>query len=380
MRRHLLVTNDFPPKIGGIQSYLWELWRRLDPDSFVVLTPSSDPDAGDFDACQRTEGVRIMRVPSRTLLFPTPSITRSIRQLAEAVGASFVVLDPAFPLGLVGPSLGLPYAVIVHGAEVTVPARLPISTQGLAHVLRDSRLAICAGRFPAAEVRRIVGSRVPVVEVPPGVDCQRFVPLGVAARDEARARFGVPPGAPLVVGLSRLVPRKGMDVLVESARRLLPSFPELTVLIGGEGRQFRRLGRLAALPGSPVRMLGGVAEDDLPQLIGAADVFVMACRTRWLGLEQEGFGIVFLEAAAASVPQIAGDSGGAAEAVEDGVTGFVVRRPRDPSQLAAALRRLLADEPARQAMGVAARQRACHSFDYARLAPRLAEALAKVEG
>jgi phosphatidylinositol alpha-1,6-mannosyltransferase len=183
-----------------------------------------------------------------------------------------------------------------------------------------------------------------------------------------------------VVSVSRLVPRKGMDVLIAAAARLVPSFPDLTVAIGGRGRDAGRLEDLARRTGAPVRLLGPVPDADLAALVGSADVFAMACRTRWAGLEQEGFGIVFLEAAAAGVPQVAGQSGGAAEAVVDGQTGLVVGRPHDPAAVAHALRRMLADPDLRRRMGEAGRQRAVASFDYARLAPRLADALGEVGG
>ena len=381
MRRHLLVTNDFPPKVGGIQFYLWELWRRLDPDSFVVLTASSDPGAPAFDAARAAEGFSIERVPGRILYFPTPATAGRIEALADRVGASVVVLDPALPLGLLGPRLSRPYAVILHGAEVTVPGRLPGSRQALAHVLGHAALVISAGRYPAAEAARAAGGPLPaVVNVPPGVDCARFTPLLAKEKVAARRRLGLAPKGPLVVSVSRLVPRKGMDVLVEAAARLLPSFPDLNVAIGGRGREAEHLARLVAQTGAPVRLLGSVADEDLPDLVASADVFAMACRNRWAGLEQEGFGIVFVEAAAAGVAQVAGDSGGAAEAVEDGVTGLVVANPEDPGAVAAALRRLLADPVLRRRMGRQARRRALASFDYARLAPRLAGALAEVAG
>ncbi len=381
MRRHLLVTNDFPPKVGGIQFYLWELWRRLDPDSFVVLTASSHADAATFDAAQAEKGFRIERVPGKILYFPTPAIIERIRRLAVDIEASVVVLDPALPLGLVGPRLGLPYALVLHGAEVTVPGRLPGSRQALAHVLGRASLVISAGGYPAAEGARAAGEHMPpVVNIPPGVDCETFVPFTVKDKTAARSRLGLPTKGPLVVSVSRLVPRKGMDVLVEAASRLAPSFPDLTVAIGGRGRESEGLAAQVAETGAPVRLLGGVANADMPDLIAAADVFVMPCRNRWLGLEQEGFGIVFVEAAAAGVPQVAGDSGGAAEAVEDGVTGIVVARPEDPGEVANALRRILVDPALRRRMGRAARKRALGSFDYGLLAPRLAGALAEVEG
>lgn len=371
------MTNDFPPKVGGIQSYLWELWRRLDPDTFAVLTASSDPGAAGFDAEQAARGIRIERVPGRVLYLPTPAARRRIRALAADVGASLVVLDPVLPLGLLGPGLGLPYAVVLHGAEVTVPGRLPASRQALGRVLRDAALAVSAGGYPAAEAARAAGGRMPpVVTVPPGVDCEHLVPLDPAQRAAARRRLGLPADGPLVVSVSRLVHRKGMDVLVEAARRLVPSFPDLVVAIGGTGRAAGELSAQVRRSGAPVRMLGRLDEDDKAALLGAADVFAMLCRNRWLGLEQEGFGIVFLEAAAVGVPQVAGDSGGAAEAVEDGVTGVVVRRPGDPAEVALAIRRLLVDGDLRRRMGDAARRRAAASFDYGQLAPRLARSLA----
>ena len=373
---HLLVTNDFPPKVGGIQVYLWELWRRLDPSSFAVLTASSHPDAAAFDAEQAARGVRIERVPSGVLV-PTPSLVRSIREAAERVGADLVVLDPAFPLGLLGPRIGLPYAVLLHGAEVAIPGRLPVSRSLLAHVVRDAALVISAGGYPAAEARRAVRGRgmPPVVEIPPGVDLARFTPLRPDERATARADLGLPSRGPLVVSVSRLVPRKGMDVLVDAAALLAPRMPDLTVAIAGRGRDAERLAGRVAEAGAPVRLLGGVSDVDLPRLVGAADVFAMLCRNRWLGLEQEGFGIVFLEAAAAGVPQVAGASGGAGEAVEDGVTGVLVRRPTEAGDVARAIGRLLDDPERARSMGAEARRRAEASFDYDLLAPRLAAAL-----
>jgi phosphatidylinositol alpha-1,6-mannosyltransferase len=220
------------------------------------------------------------------------------------------------------------------------------------------------------------------VYVPPGVDTSRFRPLDDAERAATRRRFGLPddPGTRLVVSVSRLVPRKGMDVLIEAAARLRGRHPGLAVAIAGSGRDRGRLERIAARTGAPVRFLGRVADDDLPALCGSADVFAMLCRNRWAGLEQEGFGIVFLEAAACGVPQVAGDSGGAAEAVSDGMTGLVVRRPRDADEVAGAISRLLDDPNLARKLGHAARRRAVEEFDYDVLAARLDAALAEHGG
>ena len=365
---HLLVTNDFPPKLGGIQSYLWELWRRLDPGSFTVLTTPYD----GTDAWDATQPFRIERV-TENMLLPTPSLARRIDALAADVGARLVMLDPAFPVGFVGPRLQLPYGVVLHGAEVTVPGRLPVTHQLLRRVLRGSSEVVAAGGYPAAEAERAAARRLPVTVVPPGVDTERFRSLDAEQRAKARARFDLPEDGRVIVSLSRLVPRKGMDVLIEAAARLARTRPDLVVAIGGSGRDRSRLDRLVSRSRAPVRLLGRVPDDDLPELYGCADVFAMLCRNRWGGLEQEGFGIVFLEAAACGVAQLAGDSGGAAEAVVDGRTGVVVDRPSDVRSVARALARLLDDPERRRAMGSAARARAVADFGYDGLAARLAE-------
>ena len=370
---HLLVTNDFPPKIGGIQSYLWELWRRLPPDGVNVLT-TAQPGAAAFDASQP---FRVERLRQRVLL-PTPGLVRRVQDLAREVEASVVVLDPALPVGLTGPRLGVPYVVVLHGAEVAVPGRLPGGRRALAAVLAGAGHLVAAGGYPAAEARRAVRGRLPPVTiVPPGVDGERFRPLTQDERAAARAEVGVAVHAELVVAVSRLVPRKGIDTLVRAAASLAAKHPELVLVVAGEGRDLPRLRRLAERTSAPVRFIGRVPDGRLPALYGIADVFAAPCRSRWAGLEQEGFGIVFLEAAACGVPQIAGDSGGAAEAVEDGETGVVVTAPSDPGQVAAALASLLDDPSRRMAMGRAARRRAVERFSYDDLAGVLEGVLAR---
>ncbi|MEP6661925.1 MAG: glycosyltransferase family 4 protein [Acidimicrobiales bacterium] len=367
--RHLLVTNDFPPKVGGIQSYLWELWRRLRPDDTVVLTPSRRG-ADGFD---RRQPFRIVRTRDPVLL-PQPWIARRIDTLADEVGADLVLLDPAMPIGLVGPSLRHAYGVVLHGAEVTVPGRLPGTRAALAHVLRDARVVISAGEYAAAEAERAADRALPVLNVPPGVDVDRFHPLTPDQQAAARARFGLPSG-PLVVGVSRLVPRKGFDVLISVLAQLAPRHTGLTGAIAGSGRDEARLRATIARSGAPVRLLGRVANDQLPALYACADLFAMPCRSRWFGLEQEGFGIVFLEAAACGIAQIAGASGGAEEAVVHGSTGLVVDRPDDVAAVAAAIDRLLNDGGERIRLGAEARRRAVAEFSYDALAARLQSGL-----
>jgi phosphatidylinositol alpha-1,6-mannosyltransferase len=278
-----------------------------------------------------------------------------------------IFLDPMLPLALLGPRLtAAPYVVIAHGAEITVPGRLPV-TQSLARrVLRGARGVVAAGQYPEHEAEHAARCDLDAVVVPPGVDVDRFRPPGSA--DEIatiRRRFGIDPERPLVLGLSRLVPRKGFDVVIDAVRAL----DGVQLAIAGGGRDRKRLERHAD-GAANVRFLGRVEDAELPALYGSADAFAMCCRDRWGGLEAEGFGIVFLEAAACGVPAVAGRSGGAHEAVVDGETGFVVP-PRDVAAVRASLAKLCSDEELRARMGAAARRRAEEEFSYERLVGRL---------
>ena len=415
MTRHLLVTNDFPPKVGGIQNYLWELWRRLPPDDVVVhTTPYEGSEA--FDAEQPFTVVR----STEPWLLPGPHLVRRVRRLAQRHEVDLVVIDPALPAGLIGPSLDLPYAVVVHGAEVAIPGRLPGLKPLLRRVLGSATGVIAAGGYPALESERALRGRanrraepphtgeavaraarerseqeretlpldanrshlrewplnrnLAAFVIPPGVDTGRFRPMDDGDRGRWRDRLGLRPDSPTVVSVSRLVPRKGMDTLVRAAAILAAEGRDLQVVIAGDGRDRGRLGRLADRAGAPVRFLGRLGDDEITSLVGCADVFAMLCRTRWRGLEQEGFGIVFLEAAAAGVPQVAGRSGGAHEAVSDGETGIVLD-PATPKAAAEAIGTLLDDGRLRSRMGAAARHRAVTAFSYDLLADQLRLAL-----
>jgi len=362
----LLVTNDFPPKLGGIQSYLWELWRRLPPGETFVLT-TAYPGATAWDALQ---AFRVVRTADRVLL-PTRALARHVDALARDVGADVVFLDPMLPLGMIGPRLNAaPYVVVAHGAEVTGYGRVPLTRPFAARVLRHAAAVVAAGSYPAREAVRAAGRPLPGIVLPPGVDAGRFHPRDQTERAATRSRFGLDPDRPLVLGVSRLVPRKGFDVVIDA----LTERPDVQLAIAGAGRDRARLERRGR---GNVRLLGRVSDDVLPALYACADVFAMACRDRWLGLEAEGFGIVFLEAAACGVPAVAGRSGGAHDAVADGETGFVVP-PRSARSVRDAIAALVDDPALRARMGAAARRRAVEHYSYDGLAARLA-ALARGE-
>lgn len=378
--RHLLVTNDFPPKVGGIQTCLYDLWSRLPPDEFAVLT-TPHPEARAFDAAQR---FRIERTREPVLL-PTPWLARRIRELADSVAADVVIFDPVLPVGVLGPMIGRPYGLVVHGAEVAIPGRLPASSSVVRRLLRGAVVVVAFGGYPAAEAERTARQRLPLTVVPPGVD----VPAGLDGvlravgetgdgdvdRRQARVELGLPAGRPLIVSVSRLVPRKGMDTLIRAVADPSVRRHEPQLAIAGAGRDRGRLERIARVENAPVAFMGRVSDVDRTRLLEAADVFAMLCRSRWGGLEQEGFGIVFIEAALAGVPQIAGRSGGSHEAVEHGVTGLVVD-PDDHRAAARAIRRLLDDPDGARQMGVHARRRAVEEFDTSRLAAKLRHDLA----
>jgi phosphatidylinositol alpha-1,6-mannosyltransferase len=363
----LLVTNDFPPKLGGIQSYLYELWRRLPPDETTVLTT---PYAGDreFDAAH---AFRIERTAER-LLLPTSRLARRVDALAREVGADVIFVDPMLPVGALGPRLhAAPWVVIAHGAEITVYGRLPVTGSLGRWVLRRTSGVVAAGTYPARKVEHTARRSLRGVIVQPGVDVERFRPIaGDEDRAAIRASFGLAPDRPLVLGVSRLVPRKGFDVLIDALARL---DADVVLALAGAGRDRTRLGTRATRRGvaDRVTFLGRVPDEQLPALYRAADVFAMPCRERWGGLEAEGFGIVFLEAAASGLPVVAGRSGGAHEAVDDGVTGRVVE-PRSAAEVAGALADVLGDARARHTMGAAGRRRAVEHFSYDLLAARLA--------
>jgi phosphatidyl-myo-inositol dimannoside synthase len=368
---HLLVTNDFPPKVGGIQTYLWELWRRLPAGSCTVVAPSHPGDAA-WDAEQP---FRVVRTGGR-ILVPGPRLAERVNELAAETRASLVLLDPVAHTAPLAGQLRLPYGVIVHGAEVVVQGAVPGWQLLIRRSLRGAAFVVAAGSYPAAEAARAAGCALPTLNVPPGVDSVRFCPPTPAERSAARARFGLDDSEPVVVALSRLVPRKGMHLLVRAAAVLAERHPGLRVLIAGEGREHRRLEQLIATSGAPVRLVGRVADEDLAGFYGMADVFTMLSHNRLGGLEQEGFGIVFLEAAACGVPVVAGNSGGVAEAVEDDVTGVVLDDARDLDTVVAALDGLLSDPARRLAMGAAGRRRAVEVFDRNLLARQLHEGLA----
>lgn len=352
--RTLLVTNDFPPGVGGIQVVQEQLFGRLDPDRLHVLA-SRHPQAGAFDASSPFE---VTRFPQGTLL-PTPLLRRRVREEIDRIEPDVVVFGSALPLGLMGDipaGRGVPHVCFVYGADVPVPSRLPVVSRMLRSVLRGCSGLVAMGPWVAERAQRAAGREIDICCVYPGVDADRFSP-GDAG--ESRRALGLDPERPTVTSISRLVPRKGMHLLVAAAADLARRVPGVQVAIGGDGRERRRLEGLirAEGVGDVVVMLGRVPDELVVHVHRAADVSTMLCHDRWLGLEEEGFGIVFVEAGACGRPVVAGRSGGSVDAVEDGVTGTLVDA-RSRVSVVGALTDYLSDASLASRVGSAGRHRA----------------------
>ena len=369
----LLITNDFPPRAGGIQQYCHALARRLPPDEVVVYAPAW-AGAAAFDA---GEPYRVVRHPTSRML-PGAEVGRRALELVREVRPDVICFGAAFPLGLLARQLtretGVPCMAFTHGVEVAVSAA-PLARLLMRRVAAEMRLLTAVSRWSAARVERGVGGRCPVELLPSGVAADVYHP-GVDGA-EVRARHGLGDD-PVCVCVSRLVPRKGQDRLIEAWPGVVARVPAARLLIVGPGPYERRLRRMAAA--SPVadriHFSGEVPWEALPAHYAAGNVFAMPCRTRWLGMDLEALGVVFLEAAASGLPVVAGRSGGAPETVREGVTGTVVDGRR-ADEVGRAVADLLADPAGSRAMGEAGRRFVEAEYDWRAVVARLEKLLAK---
>jgi phosphatidyl-myo-inositol dimannoside synthase len=366
----LLVTNDFPPRAGGIQGYLAELAGRLPAGEIVVYAPAW-PGAAEFDAAA---GYPVHRHPG-SLMLPVPSVARRAAELARHHGCDTVWFGAAAPLALLGPGLrrtaGVQRVVAsTHGHEVGW-SMLPGARRALRRIGEHSDVVTVVSRYTRRRFAAAFGPLAALEWLPPGIDTDRFAP-DPAAHAELRARYGLG-DRPVVGCVSRLVARKGQDVLIAALPAIRRRVPGAALLLVGDGPYRDRLRRLAAEHGvtEHVVFTGPVRWDELPAHHAVADVFALPCRTRGRGLDVEGLGIVLLEAAATGLPVVAGDSGGAPETVRRGETGQVVSG-RDPVSVADALVALLADPDRARAMGAAGRAWMRRDWQWAGSAGRLA--------
>jgi len=350
MTRVLLVTNDFPPRQGGIQSFVYELVRRLPAETTMVYA-SDYRDSAAFDAEQ---AFNVVRHPTG-LLIPTPAASSRIRSVAREFGATAVWFGAAAPLGLLAPALrdvGVERVVAsTHGHEIGWAA-LPGTRQLLQRIADGCDVLTYLGGYTHTRLARAVGSRTDLVQLAPGVDFERFHP---GEELQLRERYGMQSKV-IISCVSRLVPRKGQDVLIQALPAIRQNIPDAVLLLVGSGPYEGQLRKLAAQHHvtEHVVFTGSVSPADLPRYYRLGDLFAMPCRTRRKGLDVEGLGIVYLEASASGLPVIAGDSGGAPDAVQDGVTGRVVDG-RDSEAVAEAIVAILRDPVMAEEMAKAGR-------------------------
>ncbi len=372
VRRTLLVTNDFPPRAGGIQSYVQALSERLPAEKLVVYAPAW-PGAAEFDAAQPFP---VIRHPG-SLMLPVPSVAHRAAALIREHRLTAVWFGAAAPLALLTPTLrraGIVRAIAsTHGHEVGW-SMAPVARQALSAIGRNVDVVTYISRYTRSRISAALGPRAALEYLPSGVDTATFAPDPVG-RARVRAEFGLG-DRPVILCVSRLVARKGQDMLIRALPAVLRTVPEAVLLIVGEGPDRSRLDRLAAGLGvsDHVVFVGAVPWNQLPAHYAAADVFAMPCRTRGKGLDVEGLGIVYLEASATGLPVVAGASGGAPEAVLPGETGVVVDG-RDVPSLTRAVADLLSDPDRAAEWGRTGRAWVARSWSWQRSADRLAELL-----
>ena len=350
--RTLLVTNDFPPRTGGIQHYLLALARGLPAGELAVYAPAW-PGSTAFDA---QLPFPVHRHPT-SLMLPTRDVARHAAALVREHGAETVWFGASAPLGMLGVGLRRAGAermiASTHGHEVGW-SMLPGARAVLGRIGARADAVTTVSRWTRDRIAGAFGPDAALELLPSGIDAERFRP-DPAARDVLRRRYGLG-AAPVVACVSRLVPRKGQDALIRVLPRLRAAVAGTRLLIVGDGPDRDRLRRLAVACGvaDHVVFAGGVPADELAAHHAVGDAFALPCRTRGGGLDVEGLGIALLEAAACGVPVVAGDSGGAPETVLDGRTGRVVAG-RDQDALVSALTGLLSDPDGARAMGSAGR-------------------------
>ncbi|MEE6177776.1 GDP-mannose-dependent alpha-(1-6)-phosphatidylinositol monomannoside mannosyltransferase [Mycobacterium sp. 050134] len=375
MSRVLLVTNDFPPRPGGIQSYLGEFVGRLVAAGSHSITVYA-PRWKGADAYDAAAGYPVVRHPG-TLMLPVPSVDARMRRLIAENGIDTVWFGAAAPLALLAGrarQAGVRRVVAsTHGHEVGW-SMLPVARSVLRRIGDDTDVVTFVSRYTRSRFAPAFGPAARLEYLPSGVDTDRFRPDPLA-RAELRDRYGLG-GRPTVVCVSRLVPRKGQDTLIRALPTIRRRVDGAALVIVGGGPYLDSLRKLAHECGvaDDVTFTGGVPAAELPAHHALADVFAMPCRTRGGGMDVEGLGIVFLEASATGVPVIAGSSGGAPETVRHNETGLVVdgRSVRD---VADAVAGVLGDRDRAAAMGAAGRRWITEQWRWDTLATRLGELL-----
>lgn len=356
MPRTLIVTNDFPPPQGGIEAFIQALADRFDPKDVVVYS-SDAPGSLVFDAGRPYKVIR----DRRHLLLPTRRVKRRVAEVLREEHCDRVLFGASAPLALLAPTLreaGAQRIVgITHSAE-TWWSRLPIARRVIRTAGDTTDMITYINDWCGSIIARSMSpaARKRMRRLSPGADVTQFKP-GVGGA-KIRQKLGIAADAPVVVCAARVVPRKGQDTLIKAWPAVRKQFPAATLLIVGDGPYRPTLDRLVERLGlgSSVVFSGPVPWADVPPYVDAGDVFAMPSRTRLFGLEPEGLPLAFFEGAACGLPVIVGRSGGAPDAIEEGLTGFSVD-PTDPDDSARRIIQLFSDRDLAREMGRRGRER-----------------------
>jgi phosphatidyl-myo-inositol dimannoside synthase len=354
-RKVLLITNDLGPRAGGIESFILGLLAQL-PGGEIVIFTSSQEGSGPFDGdIESRWGVKVIRDRSKVLL-PTPRTMSRARKIIHEFGVEIVWFGAAAPLAWMTPALkraGVHRVVaITHGHEVWWSKIFPFSL-AMRRIGRSVDVITYLGDFTKNSMRPALGENPELVRIAPGIDTKLFHPM---KKDRELLQKYDLANKKVIVCVGRLVHRKGQDRLIQALPKIHQSHPEATILFVGQGPYRKKLDQIAqslSLTDS-IRFVGRVANEDLPRYFALGDVFAMPSRTRLAGLEVEGLGIVYLEAGSCGLPVIAGNSGGAPDAVREGETGLVVDG-NDPDAISHAVIRILDDPPWARNLGLAGR-------------------------
>lgn len=361
MKRFLLISLDFPPEKGGVARYYDGILRHLPSLGAALTQPHPLGDEHD-----RNTPYRVFR---RRLLLPWiwPQwllAVVSILNVRQQWRFDHIVVGNVLPLGypalLLRVFTGIPYDISLHGLDLLRATANPwkrfwtqliLNRSHLVMVNSDWTRSLVVSRFPQLTTRIRRMYPCPSFPEPTFNDILRF---------KERWNLG---SSQVILSVSRLVDRKGHDVALEAFKILSQTHPDMRYVIVGDGPDRERLQYLAdsLKVADRVVFTGSLPDDDVAAALHAATVFLLPTRSD--GTDVEGFGLVFLEAAVAGLPVVAGEGGGVAEAVEDGKTGFVVQ-PRDPQAVAEAVRRLLDDQELRTRMSNTARERVAREFQW----------------
>jgi phosphatidylinositol alpha-1,6-mannosyltransferase len=355
---HLLfVTNDFGPRAGGIETFIIGLIQRRPFGTTIVYT-SFQEDSEQYDSdWLENYGVRVIRDRAKILL-PTPRVAFNLQRIVKRESITTAAFGAAAPLGLLSASLkraGVSRIVaLTHGHEVwwsrvfpfnLLMRRIGATVDVLTYLGDFTRTAISKGISSTAQSS--------MVKIAPGIDVDHFIPTDASALRES---LGLTQKK-VIVSVGRLVHRKGQDFLIESMPRILKSVPDAHLLLIGQGPYREHLEKLVRKNKleSSVTFIGRIQYKELPMYLCAGDIFAMPSRSRLMGLEVEGLGIVYLEASSCGLPVLAGNSGGAPDAVLQNKTGLVVDGTNEQEISAAAIE-LLSNSTSSKMMGISGRQ------------------------